>query len=368
MKEHKSDIRLAARSADGRWIMTADTAGAVYLRDTHGKVLNSTHLNGWPRVGAFSPDGERLFIAGTKRGVRIWKTEGFRELEPISGTSRPVVALAMTPDGGHLLTGDTYGTLIVYDITDGHREIQRQSGAPVRFVTFSKTGDYFLVGRRNGLGEVYKTDTGKIVFRQHVTGAIQAGDFHPERLEVTFGAEGGTIIRGNKQTPAISMPMMYENIDFDTKELSFGPQNIYSLRYSPDGSDLLIADSGQEIKLLHGKFSGHVSILRGHAPGIFSVAYSKDGQLLATAASDGEIRIWAPPFLAEPLVLARHPDWVVSGAFQTDGALVATGTVDGRLHVWRSDGRGLIWSMKVAEGENRDGWLRSITVSSMGKD
>ena len=53
MKEHKSDIRLAARSADGRWIMTAGTAGAVYLRDTHGKVLNSTHLNGWPRVGAF---------------------------------------------------------------------------------------------------------------------------------------------------------------------------------------------------------------------------------------------------------------------------------------------------------------------------
>lgn len=90
-------------------------------------------LNGLPMESislALSPDGATLYAGaseldlGSKEGVAIqrWETSTRKLLEPIrAGHEKAISALAVSPDGRRLYSGDWAGVLATWDLSQGRR-------------------------------------------------------------------------------------------------------------------------------------------------------------------------------------------------------------------------------------------------------
>jgi WD40 repeat protein len=67
------------------------------------------------RCVAFSPDGQRLFSAGSDGTVRIWEPTTGAEILTIKGNATAIHSLALTTDGRRLAAGREDGTITFWD-------------------------------------------------------------------------------------------------------------------------------------------------------------------------------------------------------------------------------------------------------------
>lgn len=156
-------------SADGRYLAAA---GGTYSEETGHRTLVelfelirdgnprwiAEHANPDVVVGmwamAFSADGSGLMLGSqiqgqsglrhiaTATGQVRWGQEGFRSLW--------VRALAVSPDGITLATGDEEGFLRLWDADTGTRLAEFRTGLTIQSLAFSPDGDYLAVGLWDG--------------------------------------------------------------------------------------------------------------------------------------------------------------------------------------------------------------------------
>jgi WD40 repeat protein len=104
-------------------------------------------------------------------------------------------------------------------------------------------------------------------------------------------------------------------------------------QFSPDGTHVLTADSGHQVRAWEWRARKVVlSWQVEHA--MSAVAVSPDGSRLATGSSDGSIRIWAIASGLRQAVLNGHQGAVRAIAFSPDGRLLATASADQTACLW----------------------------------
>lgn len=117
-------------------VFTADSWGQLRCQsfaDDDAKTewqLEQAH-DGWVRQIAVAADGARLATCGRDQTVRVWTSDG----KPVAEHrhSEDVFALALAPDGQHIVLGDHRGQLHVWDFAAG--KIVRTLDATVLFKT-----------------------------------------------------------------------------------------------------------------------------------------------------------------------------------------------------------------------------------------
>jgi hypothetical protein len=81
----------------------------------------SVVLTDWPKVNALAvtPDGRHVVSGSDDETLRVWDLATVETKTTLQGHTRFVTAVAVTPDGRHVVSGSWGDTLRVWDLRDG---------------------------------------------------------------------------------------------------------------------------------------------------------------------------------------------------------------------------------------------------------
>lgn len=270
-------------------------------------------LSGWVRDG-FAWDAEAL--AGPASGPRAVS------LAALPAAYRPVMALALSPDGSRLAAG---------------------------------CGNEVLLFRTESSGG--KTDAPGLAL-------LARSQAHPDAVQsMAWLPDGRTLVTGAFRRAVV---WNAENLTLRREVLLGLTDRISSTLALPAQpgqvalADGLAAESGI-VRILD---TGSGEILRSwtaHADTIYSMALSHDGKRLATAGGDKQVRLWNPDTGAETARLEAHSSQVLSVAFNPDDTQLITGGADRQLKVWDAVTRGNLISLPV-----KDSAFNALTWSLSG--
>ncbi|WP_443077036.1 WD40 repeat domain-containing protein [Streptomyces sp. SP18CS02] len=116
-------------------------------------------------------------------------------------------------------------------------------------------------------------------------------------------------------------------------------RTIASVACSPDGSILVTAGGGGELRLWDVTTHRRLTTLTDHTGVVVSVAVSPDGQTLATTGDDRTVRLWDIDTHQQLALYTGHTGGVQSAIFAPDGdALATTSSADGTVRPTRRNG------------------------------
>ena len=176
----------------------------VWWNPDKGEVVRTILAHdGWVRDLIATPDGSKLISVGDDMFVKVWDTDTGKLLHKLEGHAvltpqghvTALYALAISPDGQFIASGDRIGDVRVWSLADGKqvgqfqvpilytydgRERKRSLGG-IRSLAFSRDGQFIAVG---GMGKVGNVDglAGKV--------HIEVWEWRKPLLRFACGAEG----------------------------------------------------------------------------------------------------------------------------------------------------------------------------------
>ena len=207
-------------------------------------------------------------------------------------------ALAFSPDGSTILTGNDVGDVVLWDATRAVA-IRPPSTSPGQILSVAFSPD----------GRKYAT----------------AGRKQPLRI---FDSQSGRLIH------ELAHPA-------DQTALAFRPSDGALLAAGEDGTARLW-DLGHDCK---------IGLDLVHGAPIRSVAISADSRLAVTAGDDGRALIWKLG-ANEPVGSVEHPGGIRDVAFAAQGEALFTGCADGKARLWDIQSRRLLREFVVGRVVN----------------
>lgn len=261
-------LNVLAVSPDGRWLLAA--GGRSGTRDhavrawplAEGKGLDSPALlrgHSKPVLAvALTPDGRWAATAGEDRTIRLWSLQGrYPALEQavLEGHEGWVGALCITPDGRTLISGSYDGTIRLWDLADPRSA--RETGV--------------LQGHQGWITALAVDPSGRRLASGSFDRTIRVWD-----LSAADPSAGALVLSGHTA-------------------------RIQCLAFTPDGSRLVSASLDATARLwTFDPASGQPQcvVLRGHKGPIEAMAVTPDGRWLVTGAGqsataeDNSVRVW----------------------------------------------------------------------------
>lgn len=253
------------------------------------------------RAVAFSPDGNRLAVAGGPSGrygeIKIWDVTAAapKLVTTINGHTDSILAIAFSPDGGTLASGSYDKLVKLWNVADGKltATLKEHSDA-VYAVAFMPNGTELVSAAGDRTVKIWNVSTGKRLFTvSDSLDAVYTAAVHPSGR--WFAAAGAD-------------------------------RMIRTWAWNGDAS----STGGKTATLQASTFAHGESVLR--------LAYSQDGATLASAGADRVIKLWDAATLHEKQAFEAQPDWVMGLALSADGKLLAAGRYDGTLGLYKLDG------------------------------
>jgi WD40 repeat protein len=249
----KGVITDAVYSPDGKFIAVATTLGVtIYQADTLEEKINF-ETNASVNSLAASPNGETIASGLTDNTVKLWKASdgtllmSFEspkdETEKAKLDKEAVTSVSFSPDGKLLVVGSTYGTVRLWQVSDGALVNTLKSHArDVTSVFFSPDGQALFSASKDGKVRMVNVADGK-----------------PIR---SFGGQR----------------LIDSGISADGKILFAYDQGVYSLI-------LWDIESGKKMQTIKG-------IEPGYSFGDLDIAFSPDGQSIIVGFNDYAGKIW----------------------------------------------------------------------------
>ncbi|MBD2461381.1 AAA family ATPase [Oscillatoria sp. FACHB-1407] len=273
---------------------------------------------------AFSPDGQLLATGDTNREVRVWRVADGKNVLTLQGHTNWIWSVAFSPDGQRLASGSDDKTIKLWDLQTGHcLQTLPEDPYPVWSVAFSPDGQTLASGSEAPLIKLWdlSTGTGYKTLEGH-TNWVRSLTFSPDGQTLASGSDDETIKLWNLKTGKCS------------KTLRDHGDRVWSVAFSPDGQTLASGSSDQTVKLWNLHTGKCARTFVGHSNWVRSIAFSPDGQTLASGSEDQTVKLWQVETGACFQTLRGHTSWVRAVAFSPDGQTLASGSGDQTIKLW----------------------------------
>ncbi len=275
---------------------------------------------------AWTRDGQLLAAAG--KGVRIWEADSGRKIHRLPVPDASVFSLAWSPDGQRLCTASTKrmdATLKVWD-TVAAKELHTWNGhmVPALAVAWSPDGQRLASGSADSTVKLWDAQSWKEIRKlEGHTGYVCAVAWRPDSQSLASGSADGKVIIWDVATGQKSTVLSHA-----------GP--VRQVAWDPDGRHL--AAGGAELKIWDLGTANVSHTLRGHSAEIADVAWSPnsaaDRQRLATVSPDGTLKLWDVVTGEELLTFRAPKEPFLSVAWSPDGRRLAAASGNGAVKIW----------------------------------
>ena len=307
---HGHQATAVAYTTDPDQLLTGSRDGSIRRWD---RVKNEVLLRWLPHatrctVIRVSADGRRVLSFGGGMVVESDIDTG-QSTVAWERHSQGVEAVAVLPDGRHVLSASFDTTLRLWDLT---------SGEALAVIEGANRGAYALALTPDGSRAAVGCKDG--VVRE-------------------FSVPDGDLIR----------------------ELRGHLGYVRSVAYTPDGRLLLSSADDGRIRVWSTASDEAVHVLKEHLGGVLSIAVSADGQRLLSGGRDGTVRLWDLSSVRLLRTFEGHRRWVEAVCFAPAGGHAFSSGGDGRI---------LRWNLGSGEVEGEmlhGGWVRALVCSPDGK-
>lgn len=266
---------------------------------------------------AFSPDGTQIATGDSNNDIRLWRVGDGQPLMSLKGHKGWVCAIAFSPDGQTLVSGSVDYTVRRWDVTSGRcLQIWRGHQSVVWSVAFSPDGQTIVSGSEDQTIKLWQVNPAASLTSAAKSAA--ATPHHP-LLQHCATALTQTDSQHSKACRTLKPQAGW----------------VRAVTFSPDGKRLATGHADGGVRCWHTQTGKGQRLLKGHTAPVWSVAFSPDGQILATAGEDQTIRLWDIDRGHCLKVLQGHHDQVWAVRFSPDGQTLASGSLDHTVRLWR---------------------------------
>jgi WD40 repeat protein len=364
---HRGYVMSVAFSPDGKKLVSCGDDGIIATWDaTSGKAVEFLKQSSAVSAASYSADGRHLAAVRGKDVSLYEMPEGYERV--IRGDVLEPTAVALSPDGKRLATGDARGALRLWDVATREevRKWRFRDATSMRAVAFSPDGKLLACARGNGQGNLpgeapvhlLDVETGKEVraFSGHRE-CVHALAFSPDGK--TLASSGGDIFHKDLLSVRLWDVATGEQVWVEKEHAGM-------IAFSPDGKTLAEGFGGA-VRFLRAS-DGHVLLaVDAHRSPISAVSFSPDGTRLATSSHDNTIRLWNVADGKELTPVQAMGEGVYSVAFSPDGKVLATRSGDNLIRLWDVGSTKQLKSLSLSETMESSGdgpfHYRTRTVS-----
>jgi len=239
-------------------------------------------------------------------------------LRALPASYRPVLAMALSPDGKHLAVGRG-DQIHLYDLSTPARALVVQFSTPrdvVQSLAWSGDSRFLASG---GFRNVRLWD---------VTSGKEAGQIEGLSGRVTsmaFVPNQPLLIAGEGEVGATGIVHLWHVPDGAAVENWPGHEDsILAMKVSPDGKWLATAGADKLVKIWDLGTRKEIGRLEGHTAPVMALAVSRNGESLASAGTDKEIKIWKVATKEQTVALQTNPAGVTDLVWVDDKRVLSS--------------------------------------------
>jgi WD40 repeat protein len=181
-------------SSDGKWVLTSHAQMTRLWDAATGKQITEIKVQGisWLYGSGLDLGGMLMVTAGVTGIVR--QIPSGNRVSEFSGHTATIYRANFSPDGKHVVTGGTDGTVFVWETATGKSiaALIGHGGGDINSAQFSRDGKFIVTASDDHTARIWEANTGRqlMILRGNIQG-VRAAEFSPDdKFVVTSGSDG----------------------------------------------------------------------------------------------------------------------------------------------------------------------------------